>query len=541
MFDFPVFLKYDSNYEYPSSFNLGTDNYDPYIDKVILQVPLDSRGLIDISKNKRTLTNYNSTFSPDRKIVNNGSRWFSGASNFYFSAGDLDDWDLGYDDFTIECWFYLISFASAGIFRHLIGNGDSITGGWRILIHSNANILFNPYTDGGNRNFQTSDKVVQLEKWTHLAVTKYGKRILIFINGKLSSSHNFADNYLVNTSTPLRIGSTDGINWNMHGHISDIRITRGVARYTKNFELPKKANPVNKNPVPIIDPAFGIGKKVNYQGPVFLNNNVVKGGSAFEYPGERSLSSPLKSLIVSTENLRLSRIGTAIKGISILPNLPKRYYSIVNNRMWPTQLAASIPTGWEATAKDGIYIGGTTQTQSYDHGLPQYNNNTTDWTFICRIKPTTTESVSTTLSCTGLGAGTAADYQMFIEAEHSGTNRGLGITLGTNQGHCILHGDATYAAVLKLSGFTITGWAWVVVQANTAGVLKFWLYNSLGQLLGYTDITCTANVISPRYLGSQYKHGIGYVSNIMVFNKAIGIGYNLFKTVLDPMFFFKVQ
>jgi hypothetical protein len=541
MFEFPLFLNYRAEPPNPVSYNLGTEDYDPYYEKVVLKLPLTNNSLKDESIAPKTITNYNTVSSSSYKKVGNASRYFSGASNNYISCGDLPEWDFSGEDFTVEFWFYTSVLPTVVDWFHLIGNGDSTTGGWRILIHKTGYINFNPYTSTGNQNYGTYDSSIKAGSWTHYAASKRGANLFLFLNGKLNRKWNFSGS-LVNSSLPLRLGSTDGSNWNLPGYMNDIRITKGVARYTKSFELLNTITSKVKSPVPIVDPSFGLGINNKYQGALYLNNNVVKGGGAFEYPGERSLSSSIKPLKINPSKLTSKKALLYLRGIAGLPNMAEYTYYNNNKKLLPVKGIQSVPSGWSITAKDGFYLGGVTQAQNMTLNLPTYNNATNPWTLICRIKPTLSESVSTALSCTGLGGGTAAPYEMFLTASHQGSNRGAGLTLGTNQAHIVLHGDATYTPVVKISGLSINSWCWVVMRAASDGSLYLWIYNNLGQILGFSSATCTANVISPLYIGSNYIHGQGYISNIMIFdNGSFGIGYNLFKTVFNPMEIFEPQ
>ncbi len=70
--------------------------------------------------------------------------------------------------------------------------------------------------------------------WYHVAVTRSGTSLRMFINGILeSSATNSSD--LVASGLNLGLISTPYL---MNGYIDDFRITKGVARYTANFTPP---------------------------------------------------------------------------------------------------------------------------------------------------------------------------------------------------------------------------------------------------------------------------------------------------------------
>ncbi|MBK6587935.1 MAG: LamG domain-containing protein [Acidobacteria bacterium] len=79
--------------------------------------------------------------------------------------------------------------------------------------------------------------------WYHLAATRQGSTYRLFVDGTqvatTTSSITIHDN-----ANSLYIGtSTDGSTSPVNGYIDDLRITKGVARYTANFTPPAAAFP----------------------------------------------------------------------------------------------------------------------------------------------------------------------------------------------------------------------------------------------------------------------------------------------------------
>jgi len=75
--------------------------------------------------------------------------------------------------------------------------------------------------------------------WYHVAVVRNGATVTLYINGTSSSSANFPSSTTsINTggTNPLKIGEYAG--GCIDGYIDDLRITKGVARYTASFTPP---------------------------------------------------------------------------------------------------------------------------------------------------------------------------------------------------------------------------------------------------------------------------------------------------------------
>jgi hypothetical protein len=88
------------------------------------------------------------------------------------------------------------------------------------------------YTGGSS---VTSTGTIPATTWTHIAVTKSGNTVRLFINGVIDGSNAAFGTGTVNTQA-LRIGvdNTNAAGF-FNGYIDDLRITRGFARYTANF------------------------------------------------------------------------------------------------------------------------------------------------------------------------------------------------------------------------------------------------------------------------------------------------------------------
>lgn len=153
----------------------------------------------------------------------------------YLSAPYNQLYGLETGDFTIECWVYRnVSGAEHNV---AVTRSSSGQDGWNVRINSNNTLQF--YFTGGSS--LTSTGTIPATTWTHIAVTKSGNTVRLFINGTIDGSNAAFGTGTANTQ-PLRIGvdnsNTAGY---MNGYIDDLRITKGFARYTANFTPPTSA------------------------------------------------------------------------------------------------------------------------------------------------------------------------------------------------------------------------------------------------------------------------------------------------------------
>jgi hypothetical protein len=148
------------------------------------------------------------------------------------------DLNLGTGAATIECWLYItaaiqdyrmiVSENSTNNYVTLRGGG---TGG-RIEI----NVAGTAFTINLNNS-------ISQDTWHHLAVVRSGSTFTAYVDGvSLGTGTSSAQwNYSTNGTFVGRFGGVTAYEW--PGYIDDLRITKGVARYTANFTAPTKAFP----------------------------------------------------------------------------------------------------------------------------------------------------------------------------------------------------------------------------------------------------------------------------------------------------------
>jgi hypothetical protein len=167
---------------------------------------------------------------------------FGGASGLFDGTnGELTTNILGSafgtSDFCVEGWMWPNS-AGNGNFRGIIGNG---TGFGRFSLHLDGNTppRLRVFSDGVLSSNSTT--AVSTNTWSHFAFTRSGNTYRIFLNG-VSVWSATESGLNLNTSDPIRIGfNSPGARW--RGHLDEIRVTIGVARYTANFTPPTEAFP----------------------------------------------------------------------------------------------------------------------------------------------------------------------------------------------------------------------------------------------------------------------------------------------------------
>jgi len=90
-----------------------------------------------------------------------------------------------------------------------------------------------------------TNNTIPLNTWTHIAVQRTGSAWEVFING-IKDSATYTSSGNLGTTVPCYIGTavdSPGNSRNFTGYIDEIRITKGIARYSSNFSIPVSPYP----------------------------------------------------------------------------------------------------------------------------------------------------------------------------------------------------------------------------------------------------------------------------------------------------------
>ena len=188
--------------------------------------------IIDKSQTAQTLTlNGDTKSSTTQSKYLSSSMYFDGTGD-YVSVANHDSLNFGSGDFTVEAW---INTTTKVNYQSIVGKWDNTNGYW-LHVESTG------YVIGGldGATYLQGSVDVADGNWHHIAMTRSGTTVRIFVDGTLDSSAT-QNNTATNTSE-LRIGSLSSTYARYFvGYISDVRITKGLARYTANFTPPTEA------------------------------------------------------------------------------------------------------------------------------------------------------------------------------------------------------------------------------------------------------------------------------------------------------------
>lgn len=176
----------------------------------------------------------NAQIDTGTKKFGTGALEFDGTGDWLLAPNTPDN-QLGTGNFTIELWVYLAT-GDIGSNRGLISKGTASTG-WSVSLNTTEKVVFS-YTS----STITSSGAITSNAWNHIAVVREGtgsNQTKIYINGTNDGTGTVSTDF--NQTDSLYVGANRTGGDPMKGFIDDVRITKGIARYTANFTAPTAA------------------------------------------------------------------------------------------------------------------------------------------------------------------------------------------------------------------------------------------------------------------------------------------------------------
>lgn len=217
----------------------GGSAVDPHFDKVSLLLHMDgadgSTTFTDSSSNPKTVTpSGNAKISTAQSKSGGASAYFDGAGS-YLVLADSVDWATGAENFTVE--FFVYNQNNSGQSFILGQQHSNYYGPFRIENFSgNYNILISSDGHSWAGGTATFAAPAATNVWDHLALVRSGDIYTLYVNGIAKGSRTVGG-AIHDSSAAMFIGGSP-YTADIDGYIDEVRITKGVARYTANFTPP---------------------------------------------------------------------------------------------------------------------------------------------------------------------------------------------------------------------------------------------------------------------------------------------------------------
>lgn len=170
-----------------------------------------------------------------------------GVSSFIFNGSGFIEWAdgnefaLGAGDFTLECF---VRFNNLTGFQTIYSQWESV---------ANHSILFdwapNNLRVGLATNTSGADTFIQAAWtpstgiWYHVCVERSSNTIRLYVDGAVIGTPTAYAGTLFNSSQNPRVGFLPTAGNGFKGYMDELRLTKGVARYSGAFTVPSAAYP----------------------------------------------------------------------------------------------------------------------------------------------------------------------------------------------------------------------------------------------------------------------------------------------------------
>ncbi|MBJ2162872.1 LamG domain-containing protein [Acidovorax sp. IB03] len=205
---------------------------DPHYANVSLLLHFDgadgSTTFVDSSPRPKTATVIGGVkISTAQSQFGGASSQFDGSDDELFFASN-SDFGFGTGDFALEAWVRRKN-ADCAIFDLRVTGTDASA-----MVGYISATGYLAWWDNSARISAT--EYIPMDTWTHVAYCRAAGVLTMYVGGVATRSDVKGSD--MGSARALRIGRDAGGNADFYGHLDDIRVTKGVSRYTANFTPP---------------------------------------------------------------------------------------------------------------------------------------------------------------------------------------------------------------------------------------------------------------------------------------------------------------
>jgi len=171
------------------------------------------------------------------------SGYFDGTGD-YLTIADNAAFEFASGDLTAEAWIYITGYSSVSTSVIFAKNSDISNLGFYLLLSGTTSsfttISWYQYYSGTTAEISNGSFTFALNTWYHVAATKSGGNVRIFVNGTQVNTTAAFTQSQSNSAAPVSVGGQPFVsnNYFFTGYISSARLVKGTAVYTSAFTPP---------------------------------------------------------------------------------------------------------------------------------------------------------------------------------------------------------------------------------------------------------------------------------------------------------------
>jgi hypothetical protein len=222
---------------------VGTTTGDVYYPQTSLLMHFNgtngSTTMTDSSKNNLAVTSNNGAAISTAQSKFGGSSVFFDGTNDYVSIPDNEALEPGTSDLTWEMWIKTTSSVQYATLYSRTPSSFS-SGMWSLMINSTSStsgdvaLYMADYVGASNLLLLTTGVSIRDDVWHHIAIVRNGSAWTCYVDGTSRATGTFSGG-ISNISSGPRIGADEFYGRYFQGYIDEVRVTKGIARYTSNF------------------------------------------------------------------------------------------------------------------------------------------------------------------------------------------------------------------------------------------------------------------------------------------------------------------
>lgn len=184
-----------------------------------------------VDEGGRPWDDFDCTLITSTKKVGRAALYLDGTDNYAEGTNSVD-YEFGSGDFTVEWWEYRLSAAANRATISRSGAGGYVP--WTFGYSDGTNSLVYITSNGSSWDIANGKSfgAITTNTWTHYAVVRYGDVYMMYKDGTMVQTWSAAGSVRA-SSSKIVIGKSS-TNY-LEVVIDEVRITKGLARYTANF------------------------------------------------------------------------------------------------------------------------------------------------------------------------------------------------------------------------------------------------------------------------------------------------------------------
>jgi hypothetical protein len=189
----------------------------------------------------RTWTRYGDSQIDTAEYKFGGASGLFDGTGDYLSAANSADFDFGTGDWTIDFW---VRRNGVSAYRGVIGAASESGVGWCLGMsqYLDGKIELTSKASGVWKVDLTMSEASVNTEWAHIAVVRDGNWVNAYLNGVNKATKEITGYTYNSAGIGASIGRLypDANNYYWVGHIDEMRISKGIARWTANFTPPTR-------------------------------------------------------------------------------------------------------------------------------------------------------------------------------------------------------------------------------------------------------------------------------------------------------------